>query len=225
MFEVANHHHEAAQIIYSNGEFPHVTNPGLSPGLCLAGNTLVITPDGSKRLETIIPGDFVLGTGGFTRVIATSLTDKSGKVVDITFTNKTSLTLTLNHSLLTTSYSTCKDIERMILQSYALDFQIEEYGFGYRPYYQSYLEYKNVEHIRPTDFLFFYLGSDIRGDLQFKPKLDDYQMVKIESVSNPYYTAIFDIEVVCGHFMANGIISSNCKHLLRLAKVIDQRGY
>jgi hypothetical protein len=225
MFEVANHSHGAAQIIYSNGEHPVITNPSLSPGLCLSGRMLLITPEGSKRVETTLPGNYVIGTGGYQPVSSVALVTKEGYVVTVEFNNRATLVLTLDHKVLVTTMSDIKAVEKVILCSYLKSFDMETYGFGYPDCDIPYLQYKPLREVTKDDYFFYYRGTDIRGDLNFKPKVDDYELVSIGSMSNVTIEPVYDIELAGGHFMANNIVVRNCKHLYRLAQVIRQRGY
>lgn len=69
-FEYANATVGASRLIYSNGQPPVYTNPGLLPGLCVGENELVITDTGQRPISTVNACDYVWTRGCWRKVVA-----------------------------------------------------------------------------------------------------------------------------------------------------------
>lgn len=70
---------------------------GVHDDACLVGTTMVDTMDGKKPIRDVQAGDWVTTPDGLKPVIASSLTDPSAEVYDVTFSDGRTITATGNH--------------------------------------------------------------------------------------------------------------------------------
>lgn len=98
-WETANSYENAAEIEYSNGDAPNVTNPRYNPGLCIAKGSYVTTDTGSKLIEDIKVGDKVLTLNGYRKVTASTLTKRNEAVTVVQTTSRRTLSTTPDHEV------------------------------------------------------------------------------------------------------------------------------
>ena len=89
-------------------EYKIMPSKNFSSHICLSGDTMVLAPEGEKRIDEIRVGDFVVTPFGNRQVTAAGLTQKNAEVIEITFSDGRKIKCTENHKFIKSNKSIAK---------------------------------------------------------------------------------------------------------------------
>lgn len=188
--EVALYRVGSAQIINSNGEAPKITNPRMIPMCCLTGGTKVSTKKGLVRLDSIKVNDTVRTLLGYNKVTASSYMGKK-ITYKVTVSNGMNIHATDNHPILVRR----KDMtfEWKLIG----DLRIGDNTVILKHTYNS----KEIVSYADIPLAL----TSLQNDISISP---------VVAITKVGMRKVYDISVdKAEHFIANGIVVHNCKHL------------
>jgi len=115
------YHYEKERKSVGGVEYKPMPQKNFSSHICLSGDTMILTLMGEKRLDKIVSGDMVITPYGNRKVLASSLTKRNAKVMEITLSNGKKIVCTPNHEfiLANKSIAKCNTLEYTdVLQNY-----------------------------------------------------------------------------------------------------------
>lgn len=223
-FEFANHTVGASDIIYSNGEPPDETNPNYNPGLCLTGDTLVMTKNyGELAIKDLSTGMRVRTIHGWATI--QDVMFMGHKFVYEVRTNRGGHVFTATGDHLVLAFG---DDHFEWKPVHSLVYGDTLYELGRKPGWLETLIYGWLGLARKT------LTEDLIKDpaqpyealrlyRQLWTNQDVVQHRFIGLKAREHAEPVYDIQTTHGHFLANGIIVHNCKHLVRLRMHIKEK--